>query len=83
MSDYPRDLSGLTGPALVRLFLDAVDRPPTTAAERAEFFDFKARVFATIAYRDGNPDAATFAARARSDRDRLLAQIEDENRGGR
>ena len=52
MSDYPRDLSGLTGPALVRLFLDAVDRPPTTTAERAEFFDFKARVFATIAHRE-------------------------------
>ncbi|ADH70668.1 MULTISPECIES: hypothetical protein [Nocardiopsis] len=82
MSDYPRDLSGLSGPELVRLLLDATNPPPTTDIERVEFFDFKARVFATIADRDENPAAATFAARARSDRDRLLAQIEKQKRGG-
>jgi hypothetical protein len=82
MSDYPRDLSGLSGPELVRLLLDATNPPPTTGAERAEFFDFKARVFATLADRDENPTAATCAARARADRDRLLAQIENENGGG-
>jgi hypothetical protein len=83
MSDYPRDLSGLSGPELVRLLLDATNPPPATDTERAEFFDFKARVFATLAHRDENPTAATFAVRARSDRDRLLARIENENRGGR
>ncbi|PDP85577.1 hypothetical protein CQJ94_21435 [Glycomyces fuscus] len=82
MSDYPRDLSGLSGPELVRLLLDATNPPPTTDAERAEFFDFKARVFATIADREENPTAATFAARARSDRNWLLAQIEKQKRGG-
>ncbi|WP_160050667.1 hypothetical protein [Nocardiopsis sp. FR4] len=81
MSDYPRDLSGLSGPELVRLLLDATRTPPLTDAERADFFDFKARVFAMIADRDGNPAASRFAARARADRDRLLARIENENRG--
>ena len=81
MSDYPTDLSQLTGLGLVRLFLKAANRPHTTPIERAEFFDFKARVFATLAERDGNPDAATAAARARSDRDRLLLEIEAENGG--
>ncbi|WP_150243894.1 hypothetical protein [Nocardiopsis quinghaiensis] len=83
MSDDPRDLSGRSGPELVRLLLDATNPPLTTDAERAEFFDFKARVFATLAHRDENPAAARFAARARADRDRLLAQIENANRGGR
>ncbi|MFD3684570.1 hypothetical protein ACFWTE_07100 [Nocardiopsis sp. NPDC058631] len=83
MSDYPRDLSGLSGPELVRLLLDATNPPPATDTERADFFDFKARVFATLARRDENPTAATIASRARSDRDRLLARIEDQNRGGR
>ncbi|WP_435112095.1 hypothetical protein [Nocardiopsis synnemataformans] len=81
MSDYPRNLSQLTGPGLVRLFLKVANRPHTTPAERAEFFDFKARVFATLADRDGNPDAAKAAARARSDRDRLLLEIEAANGG--
>ncbi|OLT29474.1 hypothetical protein BJF83_11220 [Nocardiopsis sp. CNR-923] len=76
MSDYPTDLSGLTGSQLVRVFLDAVHTPPSTDVERAEFFDFKARVFARIAERDGNPDAAKAAVRARADRDRVLARIE-------
>jgi hypothetical protein len=83
MSDYPRDLSTLTGPQLVQLFLDAVDSRPTTDAERAEFFDFKARVFATLAARDDNPDAVKAAARARADRDRILARIEDAMGGDR
>ncbi|MEU4285684.1 hypothetical protein [Nocardiopsis dassonvillei] len=82
MSDYPCDLSGLSGPELVRLLLDATNPPPATDTERAEFFDFKARVFATLADREESPTAATFAARARSDRDRLLAQIEKQKRGG-
>jgi hypothetical protein len=82
MSDYPRDLSGHSGPELVRLLLDATNPPPATDAERAEFFDFKARVFAILADREESPTAASFAARARSDRDRLLAQIENENGGG-
>ncbi|WP_150241491.1 hypothetical protein [Nocardiopsis quinghaiensis] len=82
MSDDPRDLSGLSSPELVRLLLDATNPPPATDAERAEFFDFKARVFATLADQDENPAAATFAARAHSDRDRLLAQIENEKWGG-
>ncbi|WP_116247958.1 hypothetical protein [Nocardiopsis sp. FIRDI 009] len=81
MSDYPDDLSHLTGSQLLRVFLDAVRTPPTTAVERAEFFDFKARVFALIAERDGNPDAAKAAARARADRDRVLARIETSNGG--
>ncbi|WP_116247511.1 hypothetical protein [Nocardiopsis sp. FIRDI 009] len=72
MSDYPTDLSGLSGARLVRLFLDAVDMPRTTPAEWAEFFDFKARVFALIAERDGNPDAAKAAERARTNRERVL-----------
>ncbi|OLT25898.1 hypothetical protein BJF83_22245 [Nocardiopsis sp. CNR-923] len=80
MSDNGPDLSTLTGAELVRLFLDAVDSPPSTDAERAEFFDFKARVFALLADR-GNPDAARFAARARADRDRVLARIEAEMGG--
>jgi hypothetical protein len=83
MSDYPRDLSTLTGPQLVRLFLDAVDSRPTTDAERAKFFDFKARVFATLADRDDNPDAVKAATRARADRDRILARIEDAMGGDR
>jgi hypothetical protein len=83
MSDYPTDLSTLTGPQLVRLFLDAVDSRPTTDAERAEFFDFKARVFATLTDRDSNPDAVKAAARARADRDRVMARIEDAMGGDR
>ncbi|QUX29080.1 hypothetical protein KGD83_00200 [Nocardiopsis akebiae] len=83
MSDYPTDLSTLTGPQLVRLFLDAVDSHPSTDSDRAAFFDFKARVFATLADRDHNPDAAKAAARARADRDRILARIEDAMGGDR
>ena len=83
MSDHPRDLSGLSGPELVRLLLDATDPPPTTDAERVEFFDLKALVFATLAARDENPKAARLAARARADRDRLLVRIEAEKWGGR
>jgi hypothetical protein len=75
MSDYPTDLSTLTGPQLVRLFLDAVDSRPTTDAERAEFFDFKARVFTVLA-QDGNPEAAEVADRALLMRDRILARID-------
>ncbi|MCY9786676.1 hypothetical protein KIK06_22580 [Nocardiopsis sp. EMB25] len=75
MSDYPTDLSGLSGARLVRLFLEAVDTPRTTPAEWAEFFDFKARVFTLIAERDGNPDAAQAAERARVNRDRVLNEI--------
>ena len=82
MSDYPTDLSTLTGPQLVRAFLAATRTPPATDAERAEFFDFKARVFATLAARGDNPDAAKAAARARGDRDRVLARIEAANGGG-
>jgi hypothetical protein len=82
MSDYPRDLSTLTGPQLVRVFLDAIRTPPVTDVERAEFFDFKARVFALLAER-GNPDAAVHAARARADRDRILTRIEDAMGGDR
>ncbi|MFI6576627.1 hypothetical protein ACIBFB_12560 [Nocardiopsis sp. NPDC050513] len=83
MSDNRSDLSTLTGPRLVRLFLDAVDSHPSTDAERAEFFDFKARVFATLADRDDNPDTVKAAARARADRDRILARIEDAIGGDR
>jgi hypothetical protein len=75
MSQIPEDLSALTGPELVRVFLDAYDQPRTTKAERAEFFDFKSRIFAAIAERDGNPDAARFAACARADSDLLWAEI--------
>ncbi|NYH52592.1 hypothetical protein HNR06_002181 [Nocardiopsis arvandica] len=82
MSDFPRDLSGLSSPELVRLLLDATNPPPSTDVERVEFFDFKARVFVTLADRDENPAASRFAARARADRDRLLAQIEDQRGGG-
>ena len=81
MSDYPTDLSNLTGSQMVRLFLDEMSKPNTTPGERAEFFDFKARVFAAIAARGGNPDAAKAAARARADRDRLLAEIEATHGG--
>ncbi|GAA1463774.1 hypothetical protein NE857_00290 [Nocardiopsis exhalans] len=75
MSTYPTDLSTLTGPELVRAFLDAYDKPRTTKAERAEFFDFKSRIFAAIAERDGNPDAARFVACAKADSDLLWAEI--------
>ncbi|MCY9786993.1 hypothetical protein KIK06_24215 [Nocardiopsis sp. EMB25] len=77
MSHYPDDLSGISGSRLVRLFLEAVDTPRTTSTEWAEFFDFKARVFALIADRDGNPDAAKAAERARTNRDRVLNEIAD------
>jgi len=75
MSDNPSDLSALSGPALVRAFLAEYDKPRTTPQQRAEFFDFKSRVFATIAERDGNPDADRFAACARADRDLIWAEI--------
>ncbi|MEU3142215.1 hypothetical protein ABZ645_22840 [Nocardiopsis alba] len=75
MSDYPSDLSALTGPQLVRVFLAEIGKPRTTPAEKAAFFDFKARVFGVLAERGGNPDAATAAERARADRDRILSQI--------
>lgn len=86
MSQIPEDLSALTGPELVRVFLAEYDKPRTTKAERAEFFDFKSRIFAAIAKRDGNPDAARFAACARADSDLLWAEIaasEVLNGGGR
>ncbi|MDT0331026.1 hypothetical protein [Nocardiopsis lambiniae] len=86
MSENRTNLSALTGPELVRVFLDAYDQPRTTKAERAEFFDFKSRIFAAIAERDGNPDAARFAACARADSELLWAEIaasEALNGGGR
>ncbi|CAL9409891.1 hypothetical protein [Nocardiopsis dassonvillei] len=81
MSENRPDLSTLTGPQLVRAFLAEFDRPRMTPAERAAFFDFKARVFAAIAERDANPDAARAAARARVARDRLLTQTDTANGG--
>lgn len=75
MSQIPEDLTSLTGPELVRTFLAEYDKPRVTKAERAEFFDFKSRIFAAIAERDGNPDAARFAACARADSDLLWAEI--------
>lgn len=86
MSENRNDLSTLTGPELVRAFLAEYDKPRTTSTARAEFFDFKSRVFAAIAERDGNPDAARFAACARADADLLWAEIaaaEVLNGGGR
>ncbi|MCP3014825.1 hypothetical protein NGM33_15935 [Nocardiopsis dassonvillei] len=82
MSENRPDPSELTGPQLVRAFLSEFDKPRTTKAERAAFFDFKARVFAAIADRDGNPDAARAAERARVARDRLLSEAENANGGG-
>ncbi|MEU3229636.1 hypothetical protein [Nocardiopsis alba] len=75
MSEKRTDLSNLTGPELVRIFLAEYDKPRTTPQERAEFFDFKSRVFAAIAMRDGNPDAARFAACAKADSDLLWAEV--------
>ncbi|MFB8763738.1 hypothetical protein [Nocardiopsis alba] len=75
MSEKRTDLSDLTGPELVRIFLAEYDKPRTTPQERAEFFDFKSRVFAAIAMRDGNPDAARFAACAKADSDLLWAEV--------
>ncbi|MFD6095724.1 hypothetical protein ACFVWN_04460 [Nocardiopsis flavescens] len=75
MSENRPDLSTLTGPQLVRAFLAEIDKPRTTPAEKAAFFDFKAQVFAALAERGGNPDAAAAAERARADRDRILSQI--------
>ncbi|MGW8527598.1 hypothetical protein [Nocardiopsis sp. NPDC055824] len=75
MSDNRPDLSTLTGPQLVRVFLAEIGKPRTTPAEHAAFFDFKAQVFAALAERGGNPDAAKGAERARADRDRILSQI--------
>ncbi|MFE6308823.1 hypothetical protein [Nocardiopsis sp. NPDC057823] len=75
MSDYPSDLSTLTGPQLVRAFLAEIDKPRTTPAEKAAFFDFKAQVFAALAQRNGDPEAFKAAERARTHRDRLLAKI--------
>jgi hypothetical protein len=86
MSENRNDLSTLTGPELVRAFLAEYDKPRTTSTARAKFFDFKSRVFAAIAERDGNPDAARFAACARADADLLWAEIaaaEVLNGGGR
>ncbi|MBR8742806.1 hypothetical protein [Nocardiopsis sp. MG754419] len=86
MSQNLEDLSSLTGPELVRAFLAEYDKPRTTKAQRAEFFAFKSRIFAAIAARDGNPDAARFAACARADSDLLWAEIaasEVLNGGGR
>jgi hypothetical protein len=82
MSDYPTDLSGLTGPQLVRLFLDAVDSHPSTDSDRAAFFDFKARVFTVLA-QGGNPEAAEVADRALLMRDRILARIDAVGGGER
>ena len=75
MSDNRPDLSTLTGPQLVRAFLAEIDKPRTTPAEHAAFFDFKAEVFGALAERGGNPDAATAAERARADRDRILSGL--------
>ena len=75
MSDYLSDLSALTGPQLVRAFLSEIDKPRTTPAERAAFFDFKARVFAALAERNGDPEAFKAAERARAHRDRILSEI--------
>ena len=75
MSENRPDLSTLTGPQLVRAFLAEIGKPRTTPAERAAFFDFKARVFGALAERGGDPDAATAAERARADRDRILSEI--------
>ncbi|RKS07072.1 hypothetical protein DFP74_2727 [Nocardiopsis sp. Huas11] len=82
MSDYPTDLSGLTGPQLVRLFLDAAKSAPATDPDRAAFFDFKARLFTVLA-QDGNPDAADVADRARLMRDRILVRIDSVGGGDR
>ncbi|MFE9641844.1 hypothetical protein ACFYOC_22750 [Nocardiopsis alba] len=83
MSDNRPDLSTLTGPQLVRTFLAEIDKPRTTPAERAAFFDFKARVFAALAERNGDPEAFKAAERARADRDRILAGLAaDEARNG-
>ncbi|MEC3893579.1 hypothetical protein [Nocardiopsis sp. LDBS1602] len=75
MSEKRTDLSYLTGPELVRILLAEYDKSRTTPQERAEFFDFKSRVFAAIAMRDGNPDAARFAACAKADSDLLWAEV--------
>ncbi|MFL1428365.1 MULTISPECIES: hypothetical protein [unclassified Nocardiopsis] len=75
MSDYPSDLSALTGPQLVRAFLAEIDQSRTTPAEKAAFFDFKARVFGALAERNGDPEAFQAAERARTHRDRILSQI--------
>ncbi|MFD6095015.1 hypothetical protein ACFVWN_09505 [Nocardiopsis flavescens] len=83
MSDYPSDLSALTGPQLVRAFLAEIDKPRTTPAERAAFFDFKARVFAALAERNNDPEAFQAAERARAHRDRILSGVAaDEARNG-
>lgn len=84
MSENRRDLSTLTGPQLIRTFLAEIDKPRTTDAERASFFDFKAQVFAALAERGGNPDAAAAAERARADRDRILSGLtaDEATRGG-
>ncbi|GAA0976223.1 MULTISPECIES: hypothetical protein [Nocardiopsis] len=81
MSENRPDVSTLTGSQLVRAFLAEFDKPRTTTAERAAFFDFKARVFAAIAERDDNPEAGRAASRARVARDRLLAEIDTVNGG--
>jgi hypothetical protein len=63
-----------SGRALVRAFLAEIGKPRTTPAEKAAFFDFKARVFVALAERNGDPEAFKAAARARAHRDRILAE---------
>lgn len=82
MTDHPFDLSALTGPELVRAFLAEYDKPRPTTEHSAEFFEFKSRVFAAIAEREGNADAARFAARAKSDAELMRADLDTEPRNG-
>lgn len=77
MTDHPSDLSALTGPELVRAFLAEYDKPRSTSQQRAEFFEFKSRVFAAIVEREGDADASRFAARAKADSEPLWAEIAD------
>ncbi|WP_017607403.1 hypothetical protein [Nocardiopsis xinjiangensis] len=77
MTDNPSDLSALTGPELVRAFLAEYDKPRSTSQQRAEFFEFKSRVFAAIAEREGDAGASRFAARAKADSEFLWAEIAD------
>lgn len=84
MTDNPSDLSALTGPELVRAFLAEYDKPRSTSQQRAEFFEFKSRVFAAIAEREGDTDADRFAERAKADSELLWADLaaDDPQKGG-